>query len=257
MAVALVHPATDNGPDTLEKTVAFLQKRDGIDKTLKLLRYAAKLSLVSVLSGSDTPLAMQLRSFESSVGTTRKALKLGKFLADVDKLRKLSTHSHMWVAQLVAAGGEVVYLFLEQVTWLIKAGVLAKRLSPQVSRMSAAAELVGYAGSLAFGAFQLLLLRHQEAALQRRLFRLPQVQGHGVKDAEDERKAEEQQLQQQLAALRFKRMLRTLAVLQDIADAALAANDLRDGKGRLSSPVFLSLLGLLSAGISAHKNWPR
>ena len=30
-----------------------------------------------------------------------------------------------------------------------------------------------------------------------------------------------------------------------------------DGKGKLSSPVFLSLLGLLSAGISAHKNWPR
>ena len=58
---------------------------------------------------------------------------------------------------------------------LIKAGVLAKRLSPQVSRMSAAAELVGYAGSLAFSAFQLLLLRHQEASLQRRLFRLPQV----------------------------------------------------------------------------------
>jgi Peroxisomal biogenesis factor 11 (PEX11) len=47
----------------------------------------------------------------------RKALKLGKFLADVDKLRKLSTHSHMWVAQLFAAGGEVIYLFLEQVTW--------------------------------------------------------------------------------------------------------------------------------------------
>ena len=58
---------------------------------------------------------------------------------------------------------------------LIKAGVLAKRLSPQVSRMSAAAELVGYAGSLAFGAFQLLLLRHQEASVRRRLFSLTQV----------------------------------------------------------------------------------
>ena len=58
---------------------------------------------------------------------------------------------------------------------LIKAGVLAKRLSPQVSRMSAVAELVGYAGSLAFGAFQLLLLCHQEASVLRRLFRLPQV----------------------------------------------------------------------------------
>jgi hypothetical protein len=41
--------------------------------------------------------------------------------------------------------------------------------------MSAAAELVGYAGSLAFGAFQLLLLRHQEASVRRRLFLLPQV----------------------------------------------------------------------------------
>lgn len=120
MAVALIHPAEKMGPDTLEKLVAFLQKRDGIDKvcscgvtskkqlssrfahwqstptfrhcmlsmynlpsltspppclqTLKLLRYAAKLSLVSVLSGKDTPLAMQLRSFESSVGTTRWVL---------------------------------------------------------------------------------------------------------------------------------------------------------------------------------------
>ena len=54
-----------------------------------------------------------------------------------------------------------------------------------------------------------------------------QIQGYGVEDAEDERKAEEQQLQQQLAALSFKRTLRTLAVLQDVADAALAANDLR------------------------------
>jgi hypothetical protein len=34
-------------------------------------------------------------------------------------------------------------------------------------------------------------------------------------------------LRQELGALRFKRTLRTLAVVQDIADAALAANDLR------------------------------
>ena len=55
------------------------------------------------------------------------------------------------------------------------------------------------------------------------------MQSHGGKDgADDEWKAEEQQqLRQQLAALRFKHTLRTLAVLQDLADAALAANDLR------------------------------
>lgn len=40
-------------------------------QVLKLLRYAVKFSLVSALDGSDTPLAAQLRSFESSVGTTR------------------------------------------------------------------------------------------------------------------------------------------------------------------------------------------
>jgi hypothetical protein len=32
MAVAHVHQAEHKGPDTLDKTVTFLQKRDGIDK---------------------------------------------------------------------------------------------------------------------------------------------------------------------------------------------------------------------------------
>lgn len=42
-------------------------------QVLKLLRYTVKLSLVSVLKDSDTPLTAQLRSLESSVGTTRQA----------------------------------------------------------------------------------------------------------------------------------------------------------------------------------------
>lgn len=59
--------------DVLEKSVAFLQKRDGIDKVLKVVRYAAKLACVSVLKDSDSDLAVQLRGFESSVGVTRCA----------------------------------------------------------------------------------------------------------------------------------------------------------------------------------------
>lgn len=73
----------------------------------------------------------------------------------------------------------------------------------------------------------LLLLQHIPHPIVPRLHIHFQMQGHGGKEAVEERKAEEQQLQQQLVALRFKRTLRTLAVLQDIADAALAANDLR------------------------------
>lgn len=62
-------PATDR--DALSKTVTFLQKRDGIDKVLKIVRYAVKLACVSKLKDSDTELAAQLRGFESSVGVTR------------------------------------------------------------------------------------------------------------------------------------------------------------------------------------------
>lgn len=51
---------------------------------------------------------------------------------------------------------------------------------------------------------------------------------------EKEEKQAEAQLWQQLAALRFKRTLRTLAVVQDLADAALAANDLRGGRAGLN-----------------------
>ena len=93
-------------PDTLEHTVLFLQKRDGIDKArgcmrrsavaasvsqlveppvedyccqrpqvLKLLRYSAKIACVTALKGSDTDLAQQLRSFEASLGTTRRVAR--------------------------------------------------------------------------------------------------------------------------------------------------------------------------------------
>lgn len=53
--------------------------------------------------------------------------------------------------------------------------MIAKRHSPRVTQLSAMAELVSYAGSLALGAIQLLLSYHEEAALRRKLLRLPQV----------------------------------------------------------------------------------
>ena len=41
------------------------------------------------------------------------------------------------------SGLQVVYLFLEQISWLIRAGLVSKRLSPRVTRISAWAELIG------------------------------------------------------------------------------------------------------------------
>ena len=59
-------------PDTLDYTVQFLAKRDGIDKTLKIIRYSTRLLLASgVLNDSQKDLTQRLSKFESSIGTSR------------------------------------------------------------------------------------------------------------------------------------------------------------------------------------------
>ena len=63
----------NKAPDLLDDTVAFLAKREGIDKTLKVLRYATRLLLATALRG-DGELAKRLGHFESSIGTSRWGL---------------------------------------------------------------------------------------------------------------------------------------------------------------------------------------
>ncbi len=66
---------------------------------------------------------------------------------------------------------------------LIKAGVVAKRHSPGVSRLSAWAELVGYTGSLVPGGLQVLMSYHAEQRLLIRLHRMPPVSHQLVEPA--------------------------------------------------------------------------
>ena len=47
----------------------------------------------------------------------RKAYKLGKFLADINKLRKLPIDDQLLYLELLANMGNCVYLFMEQLTW--------------------------------------------------------------------------------------------------------------------------------------------
>ncbi|KAH6554655.1 hypothetical protein KP509_1Z317300 [Ceratopteris richardii] len=63
------------------------------------------------------------------------------------------------------------------------------------------------------------------------------------------------QTAQALGEIRKKCTLKTLSLIQDVADSFLALSDIRDGKGVLSNPLILSSCGLLSALISTHKNW--
>lgn len=96
------------GPDTLDKTVTYLAKRDGIDKAsrslsyspkdshlskakctlsqlslashdmqvLKVIRYSTKLALATALKNDSSDLAQRLKEFEGSIGTSRCTLLL-------------------------------------------------------------------------------------------------------------------------------------------------------------------------------------
>eukprot|EP00897_Mesotaenium_endlicherianum_P007446 jgi/Mesen1/672/ME000109S10892 len=244
-------------PDVLDKSVAFLQKRDGIDKVLKITRYTSKLLLATVLTDSKTELAASLKNFEASVGTSRKAFRLGKFLQDVQTLRKTQYTTLDGALELVGSGGEGLYYFLEQFVWLVsvayphskdkvKAGAIHKRHGRSLQKLSAWPEFVGYFGSVTLKCLQVVSLLEKEGAAV-------SAKAHAQKGASWAEK--NAVLVGELAALRAKRFVKTLAVVQDLSDSLLALNDIWDGKGPLASPALLSLAGLVSALISAHKNW--
>ncbi|KAL0314731.1 UNVERIFIED_CONTAM: Peroxisomal membrane protein 11A [Sesamum angustifolium] len=71
-------PTSKNQKDFLTHLEIYLAKRDGVDKLLKISRYATKIILASSLVAQE-PLVTRLKSFESSVGVSRKAFRLGKF----------------------------------------------------------------------------------------------------------------------------------------------------------------------------------
>eukprot|EP01025_Chloroclados_australasicus_P027702 TRINITY_DN27432_c0_g1_i1.p1 TRINITY_DN27432_c0_g1~~TRINITY_DN27432_c0_g1_i1.p1 ORF type:complete len:127 (-),score=11.93 TRINITY_DN27432_c0_g1_i1:82-462(-) len=118
----------------LTRTVALIAKRDGIDKVLKVIRYTAKLLLAT------RGYSQELKSLDSSLGTTRKALRLGKFLGNVQDLNALGRNATDLTAVLLtalSATGEGAYYFLDQIVWLVKAGALPARLEARVSRAAA------------------------------------------------------------------------------------------------------------------------
>lgn len=140
---------------------------------------------------------------------------------------------------------------------LVKAGVLPARLGPQLTRISASGELVGYAASIILGILRLHFLLEREVALIAELQRRRKARAAEGAASIDEEKDEA--LVSEIRQLRARRALRTLSLAQDLADALLAFADLRgDAKptGMLNSRSLLAAAGLVSGCISAYKNWP-
>ncbi|KAI6688892.1 hypothetical protein NL676_025720 [Syzygium grande] len=231
--------------DFLLHLEAYLARRDGVDKALKISRYAAKIALSSsLLPEAALPLRRRLRSFESSVGLSRKAFRLGKFVQDVNALRASPLGSgHDLFLALVAYGGEGLYYFVEQFVWLAKSGLIDSRHSRVLSKISAWAEFVGYVGSVNLKIRDLRRLREDEACVESSI---EIAASRGIDCTEEELR---------LRKLREKKLMKKLSVVQDLADGLMALADIRDGEGRLSGPLLLSCAGLVSALISTHKNW--
>lgn len=265
---------TKNKKDLLDTTVAYLKQREGIDKTLKIIRYTARL--VAATAPSQSEAARRCESVQAALGSARKAYRLGKFLQHVSAWRRFSPldwrlaltdssyrslHRRDLLERL-ATLGEGSYYFLDQLAFYFKAGAFGEprkgRWEKRAARASAWAECLGYACGIALGLARVRELSAAEARLRGELVARYRASGGDPGSVSAEAVA-------RLRALRAARRLRGAAIAQDAADALLALSDLlptaADGKpaglvGRaVSHPALLALCGLLSAGVSTHKNW--
>ncbi|GKV29867.1 hypothetical protein SLEP1_g38750 [Rubroshorea leprosula] len=223
---------------------AYLAKRDGVDKLLKISRYATKIILASSVLPETLPVAQRLKSFESSVGLSRKAFRLGKFVQDINALRnsQLDSKQEIFIS-IVAYGGEGLYYFVEQLIWLAKSGLIDGKHSRSLQKISAWAEFIGYLGSITLKIRDLKQITEDEKCLNAGIeIAISRGIDHQVEEA-------------RMKKLREKLLMKKLSIVQDLADGLMALADIRDSKGRLSGPLLLASAGLLSAIISTHKNW--
>lgn len=230
--------------DFLNHLEAYLSKRDGVDKLLKISRYATKIILASSALPETLTLTHRLKSFESSVGLSRKAFRLGKFVQDVNALGNSHLDSREDLAlSVIAYGGEGLYYFLEQFIWLAKSGLIDPKHARNLQKISAWAEFIGYIGSISLKFRDLNRIREDEACLESSIG-IAITRGIGYKE-ENER----------LRKVREKKLMKKLSIVQDLADGLMALADIGEGKGLLLGPLSVSCAGLLSALISTHKNW--
>ncbi|KAK2077202.1 hypothetical protein QBZ16_004836 [Prototheca wickerhamii] len=225
-----------------------------MEETLKIIRYASRLALAGSAVSHFPELKENLSKLEGSIGTTRKALKLGKFLAGVQSLQQVSLKDKHAVLQIVALVGDTGYLFMQQIEWLIKMKIVGKTHAKFVSTVSAWSELIGYVASI------WLCIIKQRESLEREIELLQAAQRQrleGKWDAEADKR-----LEKDLALMYKARRFRTIGMLQDLSgqsrskDSFLALADIRDSGKMLHNPALQAAAGLLSGSLSAYTKWP-
>jgi len=125
----------------------------------------------------------------------------------------------------------------------MKAGLIDKRHSRRLTKLSAWAEFIGYFGSVALKSLDMAALLEKETRLIQGIQKKSEDGIGGVTDIKELQEVQE------------KRTMKMLSIIQDFADSLLALTDIRDSNGILDNKFLLAFAGLLSALISAQKNW--
>lgn len=236
-------------------------------QVLKIIRYSCKLIVLSrvVDTSHKEGLGNALVRIEGALGVSRKAYRTGKFLKNVSALTKQNPYRLVpsissYVLHVCVNVGEGVYYFIDQFQFLVRIGVLSGRFGKQCTKVSAVAELLGYAANTVLNVLRLHNLLEREIALIAELKRRKKKcddNGQDFDHTDDSHIA----LLVEIAQLRKRRVLRTLCLVQDAADALLAIHDLRDVYGRgeegRMKNIVLAAAGLLSGCIGALKRWPK
>ena len=72
----------------------------------------------------------------------RKAYRLGKWLADLNAIRKMPLTTRFSYLEILASGGEGVYYFVEQLTWCAMLTVICTADDAGVSQVMLALEAI-------------------------------------------------------------------------------------------------------------------
>ena len=259
--------ASPRAYDALDVAVTLLKKREGIDKTLKLARYAALFALGEAKararpSAESSEFVRATTALERSIGDARRAYRLGKFLGNVRDFRDEVRENEgagkrgraRWLTAAAACAAlEGAYYFIEQGVWLSKAGVAMRRRSTleRLVRWSARAEVASYAFSIACSREDWLEADAAARAARVRLRDVETAKASALERGDDEDVVIS--LTADVNEAEKAKRKAVLAICQDVADGVLSFEDAVDVAGfEIPNERLVNLLGLLAAALDFH-----
>lgn len=256
-------------PDALDVAVELLKRREGIDKTLKLIRYVAifAASETSASSASSTTnFSRRMTALERSIGDARRAYRLGKFLGNVAEIRDelqegtargVSRWRSVRSAGVACAALEGAYYFMEQGVWLSKSGVAMREKTTyeRLVRWSARFEVASYAFSVFCAREDWLEADARGRAARRALFDGASAELRAAEKGSARGMGEDEveELRMTIEECDGAKRKAVLSVIQDVTDATLSFEDALDVEGvELSNERLVNVLGLLAAVLDFH-----